>query len=219
METTWPDPMMIVQAVVGLVAVITGIFLLMKAFSFQMSYVFGLLLCLLSTLALTLVGLLIPLLVNAGETVLQSHLTADVLMYGIAALIGIAILAFIVDHVIEFPAILTVSAAACFSVGLFPWIYWSQQSKLNDRFSIVIAQPQPKGNETAKELIQELNSNARSERGTLGENSDPLDLLLPPTPQIRQLDGGDVQSSQNGLSLPTSKNDSGEDWLYDTSKK
>ncbi len=189
MENTWLEPMLIVQSVVGLVAGITGIFLLLKAFSFQMSYVFGMLMCLLSTALLTMVGLMIPLLVNSGETILQSHLTADVLMYGTATLIVVAILAFIIDHVTEFPAILTVAAAACFSIAIFPWIYWSQQGQLNDRFSIVITQPQPKGNETAKELIQELNVSARTEKEKDKTNGDLNDYLLGAAPQVSQLGG------------------------------
>lgn len=144
MENSWSlDPLLwIVIGIISLAAIITGSGLIAKAFSFQNRYGVSLAICLISTLLLTSAGVLVPLLILAGQTYDQHSLLVDILMIGISMLFLIAVASFIVDHLAERPDFLMIAAGACFSIALFPWTYQLFRNPLNDRFRILVIQPE-----------------------------------------------------------------------------
>ena len=81
---------------------------------------------------------------------------------------------------------LMVSAAACFAAAIFPWIYWSRQQPLNERFSIVIVVPEPRNAAELEPLpVQAIEQDQEIEPLPAGQLEDVLTpaLLSPPAAQ------------------------------------
>lgn len=142
MQNSWNfDPFIwIVVGVITFVAILTGAGLLAKAFNFQRRYLFGIAFCSLWTVVLTAAGVLLPLVILAGQPYEQQHLLADLMMIGITCLVVIAVGSFIVDHLTERPKYLLLGAGACFAIAIFPWIYQVFREPLNDHFRIAITE-------------------------------------------------------------------------------
>lgn len=142
MENFWSlDPILwIVLGVISLAAILTGVGLIAKAFSFQSGIAASLVICVVSSLLLTAAGVLLPLLILAGQTYEQHTLFVDILMIGITGLVLIAVASFMVDHLTERPSCLMISAGACFAIAVFPLTYQLFRGSLNDHFRIEITQ-------------------------------------------------------------------------------
>ncbi|MBX3422582.1 MAG: hypothetical protein KF752_13595 [Pirellulaceae bacterium] len=218
MEGDLLNPVIIVQAIVGLVGIVTGVALLVKAFSFQYGFARGILIHALSLLLLLPAGLLMPLWLLSGEPHQLAHLQADVLMYGISGLLGVAILCFIIDHLTEFPGMLLVAAAACFAAAIFPWIYWAGATSLHQRFSIQIVEPPPKSIRDLTEMTNALLEEERARTAEVDED-DPLGNL-PKTTRgtLPATDVNELTAPPSVVVPGASAPDTKKDWLFDSPK-
>lgn len=229
MTESWFDPVWIVLGAISLGALVTGIGLVIKAFSFHSEYLISSILGLVGTALFTAAGLLIPLKFLSGTTSLQEHLFADLMMYGISGLVVVAILCFIVDHLFERPSFLMLAAAACFAILIFPWIYLGAPQMFNEKFQITIGVPEPEKPKGIEPLAGERTPLEKvATKPNQSEQSDSPDASKA---QVQGLGASNDEGSDNGSqgankpdpsasqqaseSQPGGLKKSGRDWLYD----
>lgn len=224
MDQPWIEPSLwVVLVVVSLVALATGVGLVVKAFSFQSQYLLGGSVGILGTLCFTALGLLVPLVVLSGKTYQQSHLLVDLMMLGVSGLVVLGVVFFIVDHLQERPNFLILAASASLAIGIFPWLYVVSSVKLNEQFQIAVVGPEsvsPAGLDPLKGERGVLESSQKVVPATEPSGQvepvdavptvpfNPLDLPSEPIPQLSAVETQSVE-------IDSTPKSSGKDWLYD----
>jgi hypothetical protein len=133
------------QIAIALAGTVCCAALIRKALSFHEKRWIAAAIFLVGTAVLSLLSVHIPLFFLSESERVQHHLTTDIMMFGSAGLILIAIIGFAIDHISERPNWLMVAAAACMSTGLFPFVYRFNQESLNQQYRIkIVEQDQPK---------------------------------------------------------------------------
>lgn len=221
MDNSWIDPVVwIVLGVVSLGAVLTGVGLVIKAFSFQNHYLASSINGILALAILSSIGLLGPLALLAGKQYQQSHLLADLLMFGVSGLVVLGVVFFIIDHLQERPGFLMLAAAASLSIGVFPWIYILNVERFNKLFDISIIAPEKLPSlgldplEGQRASLSEASSVAQAVESDAAETEvDPASRFIPLTPPPKPIT---VQTADEAPSINSDEvKGSDKDWLYD----
>lgn len=159
---------------IAVAAITCAAALIRKAINFHADLRLGAIAFFVCTALFSLLSIHIPLYFMSGSERIQHHLAADVIMFGAAGLVVIAIIGFTIDHILERPNWLMVAAAAVFSIGIFPFLYRLSQESLNKQYQITIIEPeQPEISPGSlfKSTSSSANSNANSEINSVSENS------------------------------------------------
>jgi hypothetical protein len=216
-ENSWSvDPLLwIVIGIISVAAILTGAGLIAKAFSFQSRYAMSLSICLLSTILLTATGLIVPLLILAGQTYDPHSLLVDILMIGISLLVLIGFASFIVDHLAERPSCLMISAGACFAIALFPWTYQLFRNSLNDHFRIVLIQPDLNLPRSLDDFSDRYERRGETLSANQSEAPSTLATSFDESGEIVSENGDAAESGDELLRSLRSQSTTDRDWLYD----
>lgn len=218
MGNSWSiDPLLwIIIGILSLAAILTAAGLIVKAFSFQNRYLASILFFILFAVMLTAVGLVVPLMILSGQTYFEHrNLLVDVLMMGISGLVVIAIASFIVDHLMERPIFLMLSAGACLAIALLPWAYHFFSGPLNNQFRISVLPP----DYDVPLNLDEFNNRYLSDVPPGVESTQPASETGDPSAGVdgeNQSSDKPVPLNQEGLLPPPGllQAESDPDWLY-----
>ena len=123
-----------------LIAVWLGYRLAHQGFFCNRSPILALLLCIICTAAFAGGGLSLPFYLHQGNQVTEQNLVVDLMLFGLAPLIMIALVGYAMDHLMERPSMLMIGAAACFAMPVIPVGGWFR-SEMLERFQITIVAP------------------------------------------------------------------------------
>lgn len=162
------DSLLYLQIAVALASTGCCAALVRKAASFHAKLWLGALVFLISTAIFTLLSVHIPLFFLSGSDRVQYQLSIDIMMFGTAGLVLMAIIGFAVDHMSERPSWLMLAAAACMAIGLFPFWYQFNQDTLNERYQIKIVEPE-KQKSTLESILRQTPTPDTGSANTTGE--------------------------------------------------
>lgn len=123
---------------VALLAAYPGWILSHKAFFFARKRVLLVIMAIVATAVLAALFLVIPFWVYRGQEAEEVAFFTDFIVYGICPAGGLALFAYVADHLHETPFRAMVGGAACFAVVLLPTLYYFYADELLAQFAIVL---------------------------------------------------------------------------------
>lgn len=133
----------LIITVAGLAAIAPGWLLSTHLYFGARWPILAVLLIVLVTGLLATLGFYVPFLVDNGKEVKPLETLIDLLIYSVAPLGLIALIAYVLDHIHERPTMVLIACSACFAISALPVAYYFLAEQMHEKYQIVVIQAVP----------------------------------------------------------------------------